>query len=77
MTNLPPFGFFPTSGAPLASTLVVIDAPIVAALAILALVFAGLLCAGALRTRRQRRRPAPVSAPQVAMPFATAGGRRS
>jgi hypothetical protein len=76
MTNLPPFGFFPTTGAPLASTIVMIDAPIVATVAILVLAFAGLLCVGAVSARRRRRR-VQAARPQVAMPFAMVGGRRS
>jgi hypothetical protein len=78
MMNFPPFGPLPTAGAPLASTIVVVGAPVMMVLAVALGVLAGVLCVAALRGRRARRRVATRSracAPQVAMPYAAGGSR--
>ncbi len=79
MTTIPPIGPLATAGAPLASTIVVIDVPlfVAAALALGVLVIA--LSVGALSARRKRRRVGAGSlarAPQVAIPCAALGEGR-
>jgi hypothetical protein len=78
MMNLPPSGPLGTAGAPLASTILVIGAPVVTAMVLALGVLAGVLCVAALRGRSARRRIAGrprVRAPQVTMPYAAGGSR--
>jgi hypothetical protein len=79
MTTLPPMGPLATAGAPIASTIVVIDVPVIAAAAIALGVLTTVLCIGALRARRVRRRIRAESATpalQGAVPYAALGGGR-
>ena len=79
MTTLPPSGPLATAGASLASTIVVIDVPLVVALVVALGVLATSLAVGALYARRRRRRVTVRSAaraPQVAVPYAALGEGR-
>jgi len=79
MMNLPPLDPLATAGAPLASTLIAIGAPLVVAVVLVSGLLALLLCAGALRARMTRRRaPARPRVPivQVPMPYAPVGERQ-
>ena len=79
MNPLPPFGPVATAGAPLASTVVVIDVPLVVALVVALGVLATSLAVGALYARRRRRRVTVRSAaraPQVAVPYGALGEGR-
>jgi hypothetical protein len=79
MMNLPPLDPLATAGAPLASTIVVIGAPLVVAVALVSGLFAVLLCAGALRAwtthRRALARPRPAIV-HVPMSYAPVGERQ-
>ena len=75
MTTLPPSGPLATAGASLASTIVVIDASLLVAVA-LAL---GVLAVGAFYAQRRRGRARVGSlarAPQVSVPYAALGEGR-
>jgi hypothetical protein len=79
MMNLPPIGPLATAGAPIASTIVVLDVPVVMAAALALGLLAAALCVGALRARRRRKRigaGSPARVPQAAMPCAALGGGR-
>jgi heme A synthase len=79
MNPIPPFGPVATAGAPLASTIVVIDVPLVVALVLILGVLATVLAVGTLHARRRRRRVSAGSlarGPQVAAPYAALGGER-
>ncbi len=79
MNPLPPFGPVATAGAPLASTVVVIDVPLVVALVLILGVLATVLAVGAVYARRRRGRAragSPARAPQVAVPYAALGEGR-
>jgi hypothetical protein len=56
---------------------VVIDPPMIAVVAMLGLSLVGSLAVILFRARRRRRRLLAATRPQVAMPFATAGGPRA
>jgi len=79
MTTLPLIGPLATAGAPIASTIMVIDAPVKVAAALALGVLTSLLCVGALGTRRARRPIRAGSATpalQGAVPYAAFGGGR-
>ncbi len=79
MTTLPPIAPLATAGAPLASTIVVIDVPLFVAAALALGVLVTALAVGALSARRRRRRVGAGSAaraPQAAMPCAALGAGR-
>ncbi len=70
MMNLPPIGPLATSGAPLASTIMVLDVPVIVGAALVLGVLATVLCVAALRGLRRRKRR--VAASSVRVPTASA-----
>ena len=78
MTNFPPLGPFATAGAPVASTLLVIGWPAIAAAALAFGTFAGALCVATLLARRGswRRVARGARTPQMTVPSAAMGRAR-